>query len=81
MRFVSILLALGLLVANPAFAFQDDTQQYYQSTDGSMVHRPTKHPSNHYGSETAVCRDGSHSYSHHHRGTCSHHGGVREWED
>jgi hypothetical protein len=80
MRFVSILVALGLLLANPAFAFQDDTQQYYRSTDGSMVHRPAKQPSNHYGPETAVCRDGSHSYSHHHRGTCSHHGGVAEWE-
>ena len=28
---------------------------------------------------TAVCRDGSKSYSQHHRGTCSHHGGVAYW--
>lgn len=28
---------------------------------------------------TAVCRDGSYSYSRHRRGTCSHHGGVARW--
>jgi Protein of unknown function (DUF3761) len=30
---------------------------------------------------TAQCRDGSYSYSQHHRGTCSHHGGVARWLD
>lgn len=29
---------------------------------------------------SARCNDGSVSYSHHHRGTCSWHGGVDEWE-
>ncbi len=28
---------------------------------------------------TAKCRDGSLSFSAHHRGTCSHHGGVAQW--
>jgi hypothetical protein len=28
---------------------------------------------------TAVCRDGSYSFSQHHSGTCSHHGGVQQW--
>jgi hypothetical protein len=28
---------------------------------------------------TAQCRDGSYSFSEHHRGTCSHHGGVASW--
>ena len=28
---------------------------------------------------TAICNDGTYSYSQHHSGTCSHHGGVREW--
>lgn len=28
---------------------------------------------------TALCRDGSYSYSANHRGTCSHHKGVRTW--
>ena len=30
---------------------------------------------------TAKCRDGSYSYSQHHSGTCSHHGGVAAWLD
>jgi len=28
---------------------------------------------------TAVCADGSYSWSIHHRGTCSWHGGVKKW--
>ena len=28
---------------------------------------------------TAICRDGTYSYSQNHSGTCSHHGGVRQW--
>ena len=30
---------------------------------------------------TAQCRDGTYSYSQHHSGTCSHHGGVARWLD
>src|SRR5438309_11555177 len=28
---------------------------------------------------TALCRDGTYSFSKHHSGTCSHHGGVAMW--
>jgi hypothetical protein len=28
---------------------------------------------------TALCVDGTVSYSAHHQGTCSHHGGVAQW--
>src|SRR5437899_6854128 len=28
---------------------------------------------------TALCRDGTYSYSQHRSGTCSHHGGVAKW--
>ena len=28
---------------------------------------------------TAKCRDGTLSFSQHHQGTCSHHGGVSAW--
>jgi hypothetical protein len=28
---------------------------------------------------TALCRDGTYSFSKHHSGTCSHHGGVARW--
>lgn len=33
------------------------------------------------GDPLARCNDGSLSYSKHHRGTCSNHGGVRDWLD
>ena len=33
------------------------------------------------GSPTARCKDGSTSYSKHHSGTCSGHGGVQDWLD
>jgi hypothetical protein len=32
-------------------------------------------------SATARCRDGTYSFSQHHQGTCSHHGGVAMWLD
>ncbi|MBV9110006.1 MAG: DUF3761 domain-containing protein [Gemmatimonadetes bacterium] len=43
--------------------------------------RPASHRSERSapGGATAICRDGSYSYSLHHRGTCSHHGGVEQW--
>jgi hypothetical protein len=28
---------------------------------------------------TALCKDGSSSHAQHHRGACSHHGGVKQW--
>lgn len=31
------------------------------------------------GLPSAICRDGTLSYSAHRRGTCSHHGGVAQW--
>jgi Protein of unknown function (DUF3761) len=71
--------ALGLLICGSALAQQ--AEPYYRSVDGSEVHTPTHYPSSRYGRETALCEDGTQSYSHHHRGTCSHHGGVARWED
>jgi hypothetical protein len=32
-----------------------------------------------FGVPSAICKDGTLSYSAHRRGTCSHHGGVAEW--
>lgn len=33
----------------------------------------------HPAGATAICRDGSYSFSQHRQGTCSHHGGVARW--
>jgi hypothetical protein len=38
-------------------------------------------PTSTTGKPTAMCKDGSTSYSAHHSGACSHHGGVKQWLD
>jgi len=52
----------------------------YVNSDGNTVHSPahTKNGGVPDGA-TALCRDGSYSFSQHHSGTCSHHGGVEGW--
>ena len=80
MRLLTALAVSVLLSAMaPANAWRHSSSDYYRSTDGSMVHRPTRGNVN-YGRVTALCGDGSRSFSHHHQGTCSHHGGVSQWE-
>lgn len=52
----------------------------YINSDGRAVHRPAHTLSgNHPHGASAQCRDGTYSFSQHHRGTCSHHGGVSQW--
>ncbi|MGW4401608.1 DUF3761 domain-containing protein [Amycolatopsis nivea] len=48
---------------------------YYRNSSGNCVHRPDSNPSG----ATAQCDDGTYSYSQHRSGTCSHHGGVKQW--
>ncbi|WP_406637930.1 DUF3761 domain-containing protein [Amycolatopsis sp. WGS_07] len=48
---------------------------YYRNSSGNCVHRPDSNPSG----ATARCNDGTYSYSQHRSGTCSHHGGVKQW--
>lgn len=50
----------------------------YTNVDGNQVPRPTRAPSVPSGA-TAKCNDGTYSFSQHHQGTCSHHGGVAQW--
>jgi hypothetical protein len=55
-------------------------QGIYMNQDGSAVHDPASTVSGTIPpGASAQCRDGSYSYSQHHRGTCSHHGGVARW--
>lgn len=70
---VAVLLVLAITPSAQA------RERYYRSVDGSMVHSPTRGNWD-YGPVTARCADGSRSFSHHHQGTCSHHGGVTRWE-
>jgi predicted RNA-binding Zn-ribbon protein involved in translation (DUF1610 family) len=56
----------------------DCNNNHYVNSSGHLVHSPScgREPLH----RTADCRDGSVSYSEHHRGTCSYHGGVAHWD-
>jgi hypothetical protein len=80
-RMVAIIFSAALL-PNAALALPlacHETPGYYVNSDGQVVHRP-ECVQTHQEGETAICNDGSHSFSKHHVGTCSHHGGVAQWE-
>lgn len=90
MRFFTVFALSALLVIHPAIAkkhtpaSQEDNelieQGDYTNSDGKQIHRPAHTKSgNAPEGATAKCRDGSFSFSTHHRGTCSRHGGVSEW--
>ena len=52
--------------------------KYYTNSNGEQVQSPTYYNSAPAGA-TALCRDGTYSFSKNRRGTCSHHGGVEKW--
>ena len=52
--------------------------RHYTNADGYQVQSPTYYSSVPTGA-TALCRDGTYSFSRNRRGTCSHHGGVARW--
>lgn len=54
--------------------------KHYRNMDGTTVHSPAHTKSGQAPpGASAKCGDGSYSFSLHHRGTCSRHGGVAEW--
>lgn len=52
--------------------------KYYRNSKGNKVQSPTHYNTRPAGA-TALCNDGTYSFSQNRRGTCSHHGGVRQW--
>lgn len=52
--------------------------KHYTNSSGERVQSPTYYNSAPAGA-TALCRDGTYSFSSSRRGTCSHHGGVAKW--
>lgn len=52
--------------------------KHYINSSGQRIQSPTYYNSPPSGA-TAECRDGTYSFSANHRGTCSHHGGVKRW--
>lgn len=59
-------------------ARRTSSPRYYTNTYGERVQSPTYYSSTPSGA-TALCNDGSYSFSRSRRGTCSHHGGVSQW--
>lgn len=56
------------------------SHRHYTNKDGHVVHAPAKSTTGQVpAGASAKCRDGTYSFSQHHRGTCSHHGGVEIW--
>ena len=53
-------------------------RKYYTNSEGERVQSPTYYSSVPAGA-TALCRDGTYSFSQSRRGTCSRHGGVARW--
>src|SRR6266516_4709936 len=66
--FASVVLVLIAASATTLVVY--DQQQASQPTMSAPARPP---------GATALCNDGTYSYSQHRRGTCSHHGGVRSW--
>jgi hypothetical protein len=53
---------------------------HYTNRSGAAVHTPAHSVTGQTPQgASAKCRDGTFSFSQHHRGTCSHHRGVAEW--
>lgn len=50
----------------------------YVNSAGQTVQSPCEYDSPPAGA-TAICADGTYSFSQNRRGTCSHHGGVAQW--
>lgn len=50
----------------------------YVNSNGNTVHSPAYSNTTPSGA-TAICGDGTYSFSQHRQGTCSHHGGVTQW--
>jgi len=53
---------------------------HYTNKSGANVHSPAHTVTGHApAGASAKCGDGTFSFSQHHQGTCSHHGGVAAW--
>lgn len=59
-------------------SYKYNRPRYYTNSENIVVQSPTYYESRPNGA-TAVCRDGTYSFSRNRRGTCSRHGGVAKW--
>lgn len=53
--------------------------RHYTNSDRNTVHAPAYSNGGAPSGATALCQDGTYSFSQHRQVTCSHHGGVSKW--
>jgi hypothetical protein len=73
---------VGSVASGPVAVLAICGAGYYQNSSGQCVPDPSagQAPGGAIpAGVTAICRDGDYSYSTHHSGTCSGHGGVKRW--
>jgi hypothetical protein len=73
---VAAIVAALAMQPGEAFAFACNNN-YYVNVSGHSFTRRRARPS---PATTRRTGDGSESFSEHHQGTCSHHGGVDHWD-
>ena len=71
--------ANSIIDAHPDWLTTLSNENSYINVNGDTVHSPAASSNGIPAGATAVCRDGTYSFSLHHRGSCSHHGGVSNW--
>ena len=68
-----------ILNAHPDWLTTLSNGNSYKNVNGNTVHSPSYSSNGTPAGATAQCRDGTYSFSLHHSGSCSHHGGVANW--
>ena len=66
MRLAAAIVALALFASSSSArepSYGHSSHEFYRSTDGRMVHGPTRTANPAYGRVSASCRDGTQSYS------------------
>ncbi|MDD5318412.1 MAG: DUF3761 domain-containing protein [Candidatus Pacebacteria bacterium] len=71
--------ANAIISAHPEWTTTLSTTNQYTNTYGAKVNSPSYSSNGIPAGATAQCNDGTFSFSLHHSGSCSHHGGVSLW--
>lgn len=70
--------ASTILAAHPDWTTTLSNNNTYKNVNGNTVYSPSHSSNGIPAGATAQCYDGTYSFSLHHSGTCSHHGGVMQ---